>query len=206
MARARDVITAEEMHRTPAGSVFSVSDQAVITPLAQELAREKNIVFVPSSEAGQSEIIALGADHGGFAAKQAIRKHLEKRGYQVRDFGTHSQEQVDYPDYARKVAEAVAGGECRCGILVDGAGIGSCMAANKVPGVLAALCYDEATARNSREHNYANVLTLGGKMLPTDRLIEIVDAWLATPYGEARHQRRVEKIRAIERNYFRRVP
>src|SRR3989442_7169326 len=126
---------------------IALSPNAVVTPLAWELAREKHIRF-DAGDAGKEEIIALGADHGGFAAKEAIKKHLETRGYRVRDFGTHSEEPVDYPDFARKVAEAVAAGECCWGIVVDGAGIGSCMTANKVPGVLAALCYDEATARN----------------------------------------------------------
>lgn len=175
---------------------------AVITPLAAELARERNIRFETTGDR-PPEIIALGADHGGFAAKETIKRHLEAKGFQVRDFGTHSEQPVDYPDYARKVAEVVSEGICRYGILVDGAGIGSCMAANKVPGVLAALCYDEATARNSREHNYANVLTLGGKMLSVERLLAVVDVWLATPYGEARHERRVQKIREIERDYLR---
>ncbi|HEV8131313.1 MAG TPA: ribose 5-phosphate isomerase B [Acidobacteriota bacterium] len=203
MARSRDVVTAEEIARTPAGTVYSLSPDTLITPLAAELAQQKNIHFDLAGK-HREQIIGLGADHGGFQAKEAIKKHLDEKGYKVRDFGTHSEVAVDYPDFARKVAEAVASGACSYGVLVDGAGIGSCMAANKVPGVLAALCYDEATARNSREHNYANVLTLGGKMLPIDRLIAVVDAWLATPYGEARHGRRVQKIRDIEREYLRR--
>ncbi|HEY3128187.1 MAG TPA: ribose 5-phosphate isomerase B [Acidobacteriota bacterium] len=202
MAQSRDVITAEEIARTPPGTIYHLSLSAVVTPLAWELAREKNIRF-DVDNAGKEEIIALGADHGGFAAKEAIKRYLESRGYRVRDFGTRSEEPVDYPDFARKVAEAVAAGECRWGIVVDGAGIGSCMTANKVPGVLAALCYDEATARNSREHNYANVLTLGGRMLPVERLLAVVDTWLATPHGEARHGRRVQKIRDVEREYLR---
>lgn len=200
---ARDVVTVEEIEQTPAGTLYPVSAGTVITPLAAELAREKNIRFDALGD-GRVEIIALGADHGGFSAKQKIKQHLEVNGYRVRDFGTHTEQPVDYPDYARRVAEAVAQGECRWGILLDGAGIGSCMAANKVPGVLAALCYDAATARNSREHNYANVLTLGARMLSLDQLIAVVDAWLATPFGEARHGRRVQKIREIERDYLRR--
>lgn len=198
----RDIITVEEIARTPPGTVYSLSNGAVVTPLAADMAREKNIRF--DTAARRKEIVALGSDHAGFAAKEAIRTHLEKMAFQVRDFGTHSEQPVDYPDFAHKVAQAVASGDCRCGILVDGAGIGSCMAANKVPGVLAALCYDETTARNSREHNFANVLTLGARMLPVERLISIVEVWLATPFGEARHQRRVQKIWEIEREYLRR--
>ncbi|MBI4457300.1 MAG: ribose 5-phosphate isomerase B [Acidobacteria bacterium] len=147
-------------------------------------------------------MIAIGADHGGFVGKEAIRRHLEAKGFHVLDFGTHCEQPVDYPDFARKVAEAVAGGQCRYGILVDGMGVGSCIAANKVPRVLAALCYDEATARNSREHNCANVLTLGARM-PVERLISVVEVWLSTPLGSGRHARRVQKIRDIEREYLR---
>lgn len=197
-----DIVTAEEIERAPAGTLYPLAAGAIVTPLALELAREKNIRFDASGD-GKREIIALGADHGGFAAKEAVKKHLEAKGFRICDFGTHSAQPVDYPDFARKVAEAVARGECRCGIVLDGAGIGSCMAANKVPGVLAALCYDEATARNSREHNYANVLTLGAGMLPHDRIIAVIETWLATPFGEARHGRRVQKIREIEREYLR---
>lgn len=199
----RDIITAEEITRIPPGTVCSLDAGAIITPLAADLARDKNIRFDLGGDV-REEIIALGADHGGFGAKEAVKKHLQARGFKVLDFGTHSEQPVDYPDFARRVGEAVAGGDCRWGILLDGAGIGSSMAANKVPGVLAALCCDEAAARNSREHNYANVMTLGARMQPVDRLLSIVDVWLATPFGEARHGRRVQKIREIEREYFRR--
>src|ERR671939_1839129 len=119
--------------------------------------------------------------------KESLKRLLADLGHDVQDFGTHSTEAVDYPDYAHLVARAVASGACDLGIVVDGAGIGSCMAANKVPGVRAAMCYDAATARNSREHNYANVLTLGGKMLSAEQIREVVQTWLATPEGEARH-------------------
>ena len=123
-------------------------------------------------------------------------------GHDFQDFGTYSLEAVDYPDFAHLVAIAVGRRSCDLGIIVDGAGIGSCMVANKIPGVRAALCYDEASARNSREHNGANVLTLGGKMVPTDRIYEIVKVWLATDLTEDRHRRRVAKIDAIERTYM----
>ncbi|MFQ5349728.1 MAG: ribose 5-phosphate isomerase B [Thermoanaerobaculia bacterium] len=138
--------------------------------------------------------IAIGADHGGFALKQKLAGYLRERGYCVNDCGTDSGEAVDYPDFARAVAEAVAGGTSRWGIVVDGAGIGSCMAANKVAGVRAALCYDISSARNSREHNHANVLTLGAGLIGESLARQIVDAWLATEWGGGRHARRVEKI------------
>ena len=138
--------------------------------------------------------IAIGADHGGFALKQKLVGYLRDKGYRVNDCGTDSAEAVDYPDFARAVARAVAGGGSRWGIVVDGAGIGSCMAANKVRGVRAALCYDVSSARNSREHNHANVLTLGAGLIGESLARQIVDAWLATDWGGGRHARRVAKI------------
>lgn len=146
--------------------------------------------------------IALGADHGGFSLKERIAERLRTGGYLVHDCGTGGTEAVDYPDFAHAVARLVADGTCRWGIVVDGAGIGSCMTANKVPGIRAALCYDVSSARNSREHNHANVLTLGARLVGEGLAIEIVDAWLATPWGAGRHAARVDKITAIERRYL----
>ena len=150
--------------------------------------------------AGGHKTIAIGADHGGFAMKGVLIAHLQERGHKVIDCGTHGSEAVDYPDYAAAVARKVSAKEACCGIIVDGAGIGSCMAANKVPGVRAAMCYDHATAVNSREHNHANVLTLGAGLIGDALAKQIVDAWLATDYGEGRHAKRVDKIMAIEAN------
>ncbi len=127
--------------------------------------------------------VAVGADHGGFELKQLIGRRLADAGYAVHDCGTTSTDPVDYPDFAHAVARLVADGTCRWGIAVDGAGIGSCMVANKVPGVRAAACHDVTSARNSREHNHANVLTLGAGLIGTRLAMEIVDAWLATPWG-----------------------
>jgi ribose 5-phosphate isomerase B len=146
--------------------------------------------------------IALGADHGGFALKEILKSYLAELGYAVRDCGTHSTDAVDYPDFAYAVARLVSNGECRWGIIVDGAGIGSCMVANKVPGVRAALCYDLSSARNSREHNDANVLTLGGQLIGAGLARQIVDTWLKTPFGGGRHQRRVDKIMEVERRFL----
>jgi ribose 5-phosphate isomerase B len=145
--------------------------------------------------------IALGADHGGFPLKEALKKHLQARGLRVLDQGTTSTEAVDYPDFAAKVAKAVALSDAAWGVLVDGAGIGSCMAANKVPGVLAATCHDERTAKNSREHNGANVLCLGSGSLDEAAAKRVLDAWLATGFAGGRHGKRVAKIRAIERSF-----
>jgi len=150
-----------------------------------------------------AETIAVGADHGGFELKQAIIEHLRRQDLSVHDCGCLSSEAVDYPDFAHAVANLVGTGVCRWGIIIDGAGIGSCMAANKVPGVRAALCYDLSSARNSREHNHANVLTLGAGLIGAGLARQIVDEWLATPWGPDRHARRVAKITDIEQRYLR---
>ncbi len=150
----------------------------------------------------ERETIAIGADHGGSAMKDAIGKMLTEAGYAVRDCGTHGTEPVDYPDIAHDVARLVADGTCKWGIILDGAGIGSCMVANKVPGVRAALCHDLSSARNSREHNHANVLTLGARFIGEGLAIEIVRAWLGTAWAPGRHAARVDKITAVERRYM----
>lgn len=151
------------------------------------------------AESAADEAIAIGADHGGFPLKERLAFRLRERGDVVVDCGTDSTEPVDYPDFARAVAELVASGECRWGIVVDGAGIGSAMVANKVPGVRAALCYDISSARNSRQHNHANVLTLGASLIGDGLAWQIVEAWLATEWGEGRHARRVAKIDELDR-------
>ncbi len=157
----------------------------------------------PDEEPESGDAVAVGADHGGFRLKERIAFRLREQGHDVVDCGTDSAESVDYPDFARAVAEKVAEGVCRWGIVIDGAGIGSAMAANKVPGVRAALCYDVSSARNSREHNHANVLTLGAGLIGENLALQIVEAWLTTPWGEGRHARRVDKIDDIDREYAR---
>jgi ribose 5-phosphate isomerase B len=156
----------------------------------------------PAAGAAPGTAVALGADHGGYELKARIALRLRTGGYLVHDCGTSGSEAVDYPDFAHAVARLVADGTCRWGIIVDGAGIGSCMTANKVPGIRAALCYDISSARNSREHNHANVLTLGARLVGEGLAMEIVDTWLATPWGAGRHAGRVDKITAIERRYL----
>jgi len=147
----------------------------------------------------QSFRIAVGSDHGGFELKQQLVAHLQAQGHQVEDCGTQGTAAVDYPVYAEAVARRVASGACQAGVVVDGAGIGSAMTANKVPGVLAAACYSEALARNSREHNDANVLTLGAGQVTADQAKAIVDTFLSTACTEKRHRRRADLIREIER-------
>lgn len=157
----------------------------------------------PTSVGAKRDAIAIGADHGGFALKERIGRVLAEQGYEVRDCGTHGPEAVDYPDFAHVVARLVADGACRSGIIVDGAGIGSAMVANKVPGVRAANCHDLSSARNSREHNHANVLTLGAGFLGERIALDIVQAWLGTEWGPGRHAARVDKITDVERRYAR---
>lgn len=203
---AKAVLTEADVRALAAGAKLLIREDAIITPAAQDMIRERGLEIrhrAGRTATGQQRLIALGADHGGYEMKEQLKQLLTELGYKQRDFGTFSTAAVDYPDFAHAVARAVADGQCDLGIIVDGAGIGSCMTANKVPGVRAALCYDAATARNSREHNYANVLTLGGKLLAATQMREIVAAWLATPEGEARHGRRVAKIMAVERQYLR---
>jgi ribose 5-phosphate isomerase B len=145
-------------------------------------------------------VVSIGADHGGFDLKKFLISHLESKGYRVDDCGTYNKDSVDYPDYAKIVAEKVASGSAWRGIMIDGAGIGSCMAANKIKGVRAALCYDHATAFNSREHNNANYLTLGAGLIGSQLALSIVDTFLDTPFAGGRHERRVNKIMQIEEN------
>ncbi len=154
----------------------------------------------PSSGGGSGRI-AIGADHGGFPLKERIGFRLKEEGWEVVDCGTDSHESVDYPDFAEAVADKVASGECRWGIMIDGAGIGSAMVANKVPGVRASLCYDVSSARNAREHNHANVLTLGAGLIGDGLAWQIVTEWLSTEWAGGRHARRVAKIDALDQQY-----
>jgi ribose 5-phosphate isomerase B len=142
--------------------------------------------------------IAIASDHGGFKMKEALKPYLQEQGYQVDDCGTHSTEAVDYPDFALVVAKKVSEGEAWRGIIIDGAGIGSCMVANKVHGVRAAMCYSLPTAVNSREHNDANVLTLGAGMIDQTLAQQIIITWLNTVFGGGRHAKRVDKIIALD--------
>jgi ribose 5-phosphate isomerase B len=150
----------------------------------------------PAATGGKQ--VAVGADHGGFPLKETLKAFLTEKDYQVIDCGTHSTDSVDYPDLAHAVAVKVSGGQAWRGIIIDGAGIGSCMAANKVKGVRAAMCYDHATAFNSREHNNANVLTLGAGLIGPNLAKQIVTTFLETDFAGGRHARRVDKIMEIE--------
>ena len=173
--------------RVPRGTIF--------TPSARDLARERGVKVeevAPEDaqpEACASTTLAFGSDHGGFEMKQRLAPVARELGWTLRDVGVYEEKSADYPDIAHEVARLVASGEAAYGVIVDGAGIGSAMAANKVPGIRAALCYDKASARNSREHNHANVLTLGGRLLTASQAEEVLRTWLGTPYGGGRHQK-----------------
>ena|SRR5436309_388969 len=143
--------------------------------------------------------IAIGADHAGFELKEKIKARLEQQGLEVEDEGTGSTDSVDYPDFARKVGESVAGKKADLGVLVCGSGIGMAIAANKVPGIRAANVSTEYEAEKSREHNDANVVTVGSRILDEQKAFSIVDTFLKTPFAGGRHQQRVDKIAAIER-------
>lgn len=205
----RQVITAQDV---PLSGELRVPIGTIITSSAQEVAagRGVRIVELPEDQltalAPPEKTIAIGADHGGFQLKEALKPLLESLGFQLRDVGVHDEKPADYPDLALKVAELVAAGAAARGISIDGAGIGSCMAANKVPGVRAALCYDKASARNSREHNDSNVLTLGARLLTQTQAEEVLRTWLGTPFAGGRHQARVQKILDIERKYLKKAP
>ncbi|MEA3409036.1 MAG: ribose 5-phosphate isomerase B [Candidatus Eisenbacteria bacterium] len=161
-----------------------------------ESSQEARETAVPPSE----RLVALGADHGGFVLKEALKRYLsEELGFRVKDVGTMDETACDYPDFAHRVAVAVASGECYRGIVVDGAGIGSSMAANRVAGVLAACCHDVKTVVNSREHNNANVLTVGSGVVGRGLARQMVRVWLATDFAGGRHERRVRKILDLEK-------
>lgn len=152
--------------------------------------------------ASAPKTIAIGADHGGVALKTELVKYLNELGYAVNDCGTFSTDPVDYPDIAYAVAKLVSDGAAARGIIIDGAGIGSAMTANKVPGVRAALCYDLSTARNAREHNDANVLTLGARLIGAGLARDIVKIFLETECIEERHKKRVAKMMDVEKRYL----
>jgi len=186
---------------TQAATPLTQAATPVAAPDSAQAGRAATPAAAPGPGGPDRVAIAIGADHGGFTLKGRIGQVLAETGFTVHDCGTHGSEPVDYPDFAHAVARLVADGTCRWGIIIDGAGIGSCMVANKVPGVRAALCHDLSGARNSREHNHANVLTLGARFTGEGLAIEIVRAWLGTDWGPGRHAARVDKITEIERRY-----
>ena len=201
---SKSLITEDDLRGLEQGARIRVGANARFTPLASDIIAEKNFELIRKQprEAGLLiRTVAIGADHGGYAMKEQLKTYLSDLGVQVRDFGTNSTDAVDYPDFAHAVAKAVGSKQADAGILIDGAGIGSAIAANKVPGIRAAACYSVALARNSREHNGANVLTLGSGQINFDEAKAIIEAFVTTEITEDRHKHRVGKIDSIDREY-----
>ncbi len=208
--RVFDIITESDARQIEPGTTVELRKGGHVTPLAADTLKARRITVAPAGSVDPSlppdlappaaiRRVAIASDHTGIALRGALVKHLRGSGLAVDDLGVESEAPVDYPDTAAAVARAVARGEADAGIAIDGAGIGSAIAANKVSGVRAAMCTDETLARYSREHNGANVLTLGSVLLPdAAAAIRIVDVWLATPMKEARYIRRLLKIRRLE--------
>jgi ribose 5-phosphate isomerase B len=199
------VFTASDLGTLAPGSEVRLPEGARLTALAEDVVRERSLRVTYAGDVGSSpgSVVAIASDHGGYQMKEEVKALLGELGRTALDLGTHSEEPVDYPDFAHAAASAVAEGRADLAIVVDGAGMGSAMTANKVPGVRAAACYSTAQARNSREHNDANVLTLGSRMIDSNEMREIVRTWLEAEIGEDRHRQRVRKIIAVERQYTR---
>jgi ribose 5-phosphate isomerase B len=153
-------------------------------------------------ETNAPKIVAIGADHGGYELREVLKIELSSMGFEVKDMGAYNKEPVDYPEYAHEVAKIVSSGKAWRGIIIDGAGIGSCIVANKVPGIRACMAYDLSSAMNSREHNDTNVLTLGAGLIGVNLAKQIVKTWLSTEFGGGRHSRRVDQIKAIDKLYL----
>jgi ribose 5-phosphate isomerase B len=205
-----DIITEADARMLDLGATVELSAGGQVTPLARDTLAARRVTVIAAGSADFSlsgdlvpaadiRRIAIGCDHTGLALKRAIAAHLRGRGLAVADMGTDSTEPVDYPDVAGRVAVSVARGESDAGIVIDGAGIGSAIAANKVRGIRAAMCTSDTIARYSREHNGANVMTLGSSLLDgPEAAIRLVDVWIGTPMRDARYIRRLLKIRRME--------
>lgn len=193
--------------------ILYINEGDIVTPAARDRAKVLRIeiskdtpresMTSPNKNSGEEKQgkVVIGSDHGGFSMKTELIQYVKKLGYETVDVGTYSDESCDYPEYAYAVAYPVSKGEAWRGIMIDGAGIGSCVAANKVPGVRAANCYNEFTARNSREHNDANVLTLGSRAIGIEVAKSIVTIFLKTSFAGGRHKKRVDKIIELEKRF-----
>jgi ribose 5-phosphate isomerase B len=212
MIRVFDIITETDARQIERGATVELAKGGHVTPLAQDTLRERRVTVVPAGSvdpalppdlAPKSDIrrVAVASDHTGGALRKAIVQHLRGRAIEVNDLGVDGVASVDYPDTAASVAKAVARGEADAGIVIDGAGIGSAIAANKVRGIRAVMATDETIARYSRQHNGANVLALGSSLLQPDVALRIIDVWLSTPMTEARYIRRLLKVRRLEDSF-----
>ena len=203
-----DIITEADARVLEIGATVALRKGGHVTPLAADTLKARRVAVITEDVldradedlAPVAEIrrVAIGSDHGGLSLKAAIVAALRSKGIAVDDLGTHTAEPVDYPDTAARVAKSVGRGEADAGIVIDGAGIGSAIAANKIDGVRAAVCHDLTMARYARQHNGTNVLSLGATLIQPREALEVVSVWLATPMNEPRYIRRLAKIRAIE--------
>ncbi len=203
-----DIITETDARLLEIGSSVTLKPAGHITPLAADTLNTRRVTVLSGvAEASLDGLapvanitsLAIGSDHSGVALKAQLRDHLRQRGLSVLDVGTEGSDPVDYPDIAAQVGRLVARKEVDAAIVIDGAGLGSAIAANKIDGVRAAMCTDKTLARYSRQHNGANVLALGATLISVEDAKAIVDTWLGTPMGEARYIRRLAKIRALEK-------
>jgi ribose 5-phosphate isomerase B len=204
-----DIITEGDARVLDIGATVELSPGGIVTPLAKDTLAARRVTVIAAGSydpaladglapAADVRRVVIGSDHTGVTLKAALVQHLRGRAVSVTDVGTHTADAVDYPDIAGAVARSVARNEADAGIVIDGAGIGSAIAANKVRGIRAAMCTDETLARYSREHNGANVLALGAVLLTPEAAVRIVDVWLGTPMKEARYIRRLTKIKRLE--------
>jgi ribose 5-phosphate isomerase B len=212
MTRVFQIITEADARQIEHGATVELAKGGHVTPLAADTLRERRVTVVtagsvdpslPADLAPRTDIrrVAIASDHTGGAMKKAIVQHLRSRGLAVDDLGVDDTTPVDYPDTAARVAKAVARGEADAGIVIDGAGIGSAIAANKVRGIRAAMITDETIARYARQHNGTNVMTLGATLLQPDVAVRLVDIWLGTAMTEARYIRRLLKVRRLEDSF-----
>jgi ribose 5-phosphate isomerase B len=209
MNRVFQIITETDARQIERGATVELAKGGHVTPLAADTLRERRVTVVPAGSvdpaipgdlapAAEVRRVAIAGDHTSGALRKAIVQHLRGRAIEVNDLGVDGVASVDYPDTAASVAKAVARGEADAGIVIDGAGIGSAIAANKVRGIRAVMATDETIARYSRQHNGANVLTLGSSLLQADAALRIIDVWLSTPMTEVRYIRRLLKVRRLE--------
>jgi ribose 5-phosphate isomerase B len=204
-----EILTEADARVLEPGTTVTLATGGHVTPLALDTLRERRVTVVRDGVAGDEirlapvspiRTLAVGSDHSGIALRRAVRDHLRRQGLAVQEIGPDTPDPVDYPDTAGAVARLVARGEADAGIVIDGAGLGSAIAANKVRGVRAAMCTDRTLARYAREHNGANVLALGATLVTTEAALAIVDTWRATPMTEVRYIRRLVKIQSLERD------
>jgi len=188
---------------------IEIDNNTIITPQAQDSAKVKNIIFVKNPVVSRVTnnkinkfIITIGSDHSGFKIKEVLKRYLLDTGHQVKDIGTFTEEPCDYPDISYKVAISVKEMQADFGIIIDGTGVASSIVANKIPGIRAACCTNETMAKISREHNDANILTLGSKILGEELIKNICTTFINTSFSEGRHLNRIEKIRDIEKKYL----